>query len=1371
MKTRTLFLLLLAALTATPAAQAQNADTLLVGDTTNMVLGHGLPYQPYSNCYTQQLVLGSELDGEALITGIDLYCGTPSSVGRMCTIYLANTYFSRLDSLVPFGTQFQVVAVDSLACTPGWNHYEFDTAFRYNGLGNLVVAFNCPYSTSGGDFYGNYTQNISRRRDNLLPTTTTAVTFRNVMRLHTRSLAAPAASCPAPGFRLLDLGSTSVTVGPDLPAPAQWVVECATDGDSAWHTSGLLYGDTAYTLGGLTPLTHYTFRLTAFCADTSTAVYRHLLTNCIPDTIPYLEDFEGMWGIPACWNTVAGRAGTHPGMASHSHSGTRSVQLQGGSVVLPPFDVPVDSLELSFWAKNGTTNASLDLHVGVVSNTLDFSTFVPVDTIAVSRYTSWNPVVVRLDRYNGIPGRIAIRTAIDYITYMYIDDIEVNRLSPCPTITTVNVSQITDTSAVVHWVDTNAAVYEVAYGPAGFTIDSTHTVGGILADSLLLTGLQPYSFHDVYVRSFCGGTYTNWSPARSFRTFCSPLDTLPFFDDFDSYSGYPKASDLPCWRGQVDANTNVIAIPGGGHSGTRVLRWDGNSTMQYAVLPLLDTATIPLNSLQLSFWACNNYYSHQPTCLYVGVMTDPTAVSTFQVVDSVVISEADWLRHDVSFNDYKGSGAYIALTSNPTTSRATVYLDDLLVELEPPCTSVTGVTLTALSATSATLRWNSQAAGTVWQACIDTVATAIPVADTTGITLPECTFEGLATGTPHYVWVRSVCPKGDTSEWEGPLQVVPGVWNMRANRDDSLSLCGVTVYDDGGAEGVFSSQRSTLVIMPDRPGHVVSISGYCNGGGLSILTAYDGIGTSGPVLWTKSHHNDTPIHFGPIVSDAGPITLGFNGSTAFDTYNEGFELEVSCIPDTCIVHHLQLDPTVAATDTTLTLTWRCNGASLYEVEHGPVGFAPGTGTLATTATNSFTIAGLASLDRREVHVRSLCGGGDTSAWVRGIFTTQPCSDAVFRDNFDSTMISDILRTGPIGFNSTPYSYAQTLIDPAHLAGLEAGITALAFRPSNYVEGDHMNNISVWLANVADTNLNNGPIVPDAAHRFVKVIDSADFRHLATTEWQHFPFDHPFLWDGRRRLLVAVLREDGVSGQPTEYSAHYHHPEFYDGTARSYQITSPTPINIDSARHYPHYYAYGSFLTGDIRLFTNTCVLPVCAVPVVESVSGTHESISVSWHGTGSDYELGLSPDLTATGIVSVSGDSYTFTGLQPSTDYRVSLRQNCTADSLGRSDWVHVQFTTDSTAGIPQTTLYTPRVYPNPATSRVTVQSPWPLAVAALTDMIGRHEEVRLTATGNGYYSLDLSNRPQGAYFLTLTAADGRQYTTRLLKRPVATEK
>ncbi len=1282
-----LILLTLAIIPLTARAQSPGAGMVQIGDTTSMNLStyDHMPYDQYSSSYTQQLVLRSELSGAAMITGIDLYCGSADASGRPgTTIYLANTYADNLQGgMVPFGVPFQQVMVDSLVCTTGWNHYDFDTPFYYNGLGNLIVAFESPFSDwmfSGGQFYCSFRQDMSRYAATPLAyltpnTSTTLVHYRNVMRLHTQPAPTAASTCPPPTLRIDSVGATAIRLNwsPGYQ-DTSWTVEALTDGDTSWLSSGLLWGDTAYTLGGLQPNTHYTLRLTAFCSDTFTCVLRHVLTNCVPAPLPYSENFDATWNMPSCWLPTEGWSGNYPAVSSsYSHSSAHSLHLYGGSLVLPAFDAPPDSMELSFWALNGSVNSSLNLLVGMVSDPLDMSTFVPMDTLALT--AGWTPAVVRFDGYTRPSGRIAIRSTISYI---YIDDIEVNRTSLCHTIMDVNVDQVTDTGAVVHWTDSNAVYYEVAYGPTGFTIDSTHIVTDIRTDSLQLTGLLPYTQYDVYVRPYCGSTPPNWSLVRTFRTLCGLLDTLPYSVDFEAATLYSLPHQLPCWQGYADLNT-LVTSASDAHSGSKELRWwwtpsGGN---QLAVLPGVNTSANPINTLQLTFWAqnmLNTYNLYSEARLLVGVMTDPEADSTFQVVDTVRVIGNEWRRYDVPLSNYSGSGLYVALRdcaheSDPRQWIA--FIDDLTLDIAPSCPSVTGMKLTGLTATTVTVAWDEGDSNMQWQAYIDSSSTARPLDGGSRMTTPTCTFAGLTAEEQYYVWVRAFCPKGDTSGWEGPLAVMPGTWNMRSNRHDTLTMCGVQLHDNGGPNGNFAAQSSSLAILPAEPSSLVTVSGSIDINNISSLIIYDSIGTAGHVLWARADEI-YPETFGPITSESGALTLIFDGSIA-GYASSGFDLTVDCVADSCRVKKLRLDPAIAPSDTLLVLTWECNGAASYQVEYGPVGFAQGSGTTDSTTGTTYVLRGLKSMEHRDVYVRPICGTGDTGSWVRGSFGTEACPDATFRENYDSTLVPSTAIMVPIGANNANYSYTQTIIDSAFLSGLEGGITALAFHPSSLTEGDHLTHITVYLANVPEEDLSAGPILPDSGHRFVRVIDSANFYHNLLDGWQLHRFDHPFMWDGHQNLLVAVKRDDGGTGKPTRYYGHY---PYGLSPQRTYTIADYAPIDIDSADTYA--YGYPLWVTGDLRLYTNTCDLPLCASPTVDSVTADYESVTVSWSGSSASYQLKITPDEGGIGTVSVVGNSHTFTTLQPGSTYCIALRQDCTADSLGLSEWVSVEATTDT---------------------------------------------------------------------------------------------
>ncbi|MFY8186998.1 MAG: fibronectin type III domain-containing protein, partial [Flavobacterium sp.] len=89
-----------------------------------------------------------------------------------------------------------------------------------------------------------------------------------------------------------------------------------------------------------------------------------------------------------------------------------------------------------------------------------------------------------------------------------------------------------------------------------------------------------------------------------------------------------------------------------------------------------------------------------------------------------------------------------------------------------------------------------------------------------------------------------------------------------------------------------------------------------------------------------------------------------------------------------------LNPTAlsatAVLSTTATLNWTDpNGATQWQIEYGPQGFVPGTGTIVTANTNPFPISGLAPATQYSFYVRSICSANNSSAQVGPQnFTTQ-----------------------------------------------------------------------------------------------------------------------------------------------------------------------------------------------------------------------------------------------------------------------------------------------------------------------------------------------------------------------------------------------
>ena len=173
--------------------------------------------------------------------------------------------------------------------------------------------------------------------------------------------------------------------------------------------------------------------------------------TCSPITsFPYTENFDGYTsntaaktGVePNCWELVheyVSIANEYRPMiyysSANAHSGNYSLILnKRGIYAMPEVGVPVNTLQLSMWLKQGM--AKYQLVVGVLSDKDDYTTFVPVQTINNSS-TNSEQVVVNFSDYAGNGRYIAFKNILasgysGEFSCNYIDDLV---LDVIPTVT------------------------------------------------------------------------------------------------------------------------------------------------------------------------------------------------------------------------------------------------------------------------------------------------------------------------------------------------------------------------------------------------------------------------------------------------------------------------------------------------------------------------------------------------------------------------------------------------------------------------------------------------------------------------------------------------------------------------------------------------------------------------------------------------------------------------------------------------------------------------------------------------------------------------------------------------------------------------
>ena len=299
-------------------------------------------------------------------------------------------------------------------------------------------------------------------------------------------------------------------------------------------------------------------------------------------------------------------------------------------------------------------------------------------------------------------------------------------------------------------------------------VDSTNWnyVDGITSTELPLSSLylEPSSTYEFRVTPNCGDT--NYATSVFFTTPCSYL-TIPFDYDFDRLpmGTYSEPPVIPCWH---HLNNSLVQngfpyISNRAHSGNRGLIFSAGTIAQAPdyqaiVLPRVNVTANPINTLNMSFWARTEAVYYAPV-FYVGVMTDPTDIATFQYIDTIEVdySNTNWDLYPVNLEDYNGYGEYIAIRANrPDTDQAWVgYIDDIHLDNVPICRRVRNVDVHHITTNSATLSWTRGGRETSWELI---VGDSVYYATDTFYTVST-----LDSNTTYTAIVSAVCSEGDTS--------------------------------------------------------------------------------------------------------------------------------------------------------------------------------------------------------------------------------------------------------------------------------------------------------------------------------------------------------------------------------------------------------------------------------------------------------------------------------------------------------------------------------------------------------------------------------------------------------------------------------
>ena len=853
-------------------------------------------------------------------------------------------------------------------------------------------------------------------------------------------------------------------------------------GDSVYYAT-----DTFYTISTLDSNTFYDVTVRAVCGegDTSISSATYFQTPCyFLNTLPYFNDFENepyyngritsyYDAFPACWrrfnSTPSNANANHYPYIVHSSTGT----IHGHNVmywelyydndydrhqhaILPPVDTNIfnmSDLTMSFFAKvRSRSDTNTRFVVGVMENSTDSSTFVPIDTVRLTIMDTM--YVVSFSNYTGTGSYIALRSLLPRNSSdALLDDVFLTD-HWCNPPTGVHASS-TDHSVTVMW-SSNDSSFTVVLG--------TDTVRGVTDTFHTFYGLAESTDYTYYVATECAQSHSMYV-VDSIQTECHPLTyaDLPYYEDFERY-GYGRDSAISrCWHRGMTALigiTNSYDYPypvrcfiGDDTVGLAIHGRQSTSLKSYewAALPKLDNS-VDVARLELTFLVKRPDASVRPiphSCVVVGVAADISTDSTFVPVDTIDLSDEpiNSIHHiAVPFDNYTGNGKYIVIQAPPPPDTAMsesngFTLDNVMLRMSAGCPTPQRVRVTRTTFDSVYATWNSTRNVDTWLVYIVEPGLDIGSVTPHHVHSNSCAIGGLAPNTDYELVVVASCSGNEgypsypvpfhtlcapltslpfVEDFEGPtgytyplasVNNLPTCWQYY-NQTIDYSYRGypIVYYAPTFAHSGWQSlsfRNNNIAIMPLTdatlfPASSLMVSlwissegqyAYVVAGVMSDPTdtnTFVAVDTV-PVVWVGGIGYPYSQHTVKFLDYTGPHGyIAFKGSQV-DWHSDQFYIDDIILEEMCPhIENLQVDYSTLGS---ITINWSGTG-SHYEVDIKPDSASTWPDSPISVTDTTYTFTGLQPATLYQFRVRQDCSA-DTlghSYWTEGSFDTHnwPC---------------------------------------------------------------------------------------------------------------------------------------------------------------------------------------------------------------------------------------------------------------------------------------------------------------------------------------------------------------------------------------------
>jgi gliding motility-associated-like protein len=597
--------------------------------------------------------------------------------------------------------------------------------------------------------------------------------------------------------------------------------------------------NTGYVYNGVSGVV-YQYYVRANCNDGNFSIWSGPFTFTLPQvavSLPFTDGFETITGWTLSNGTGTGQVNKWAIGSAVNNGGTQAMYVTNDNGLTNAYTLTNTSIVHAykdFIIPAGTTQAELKFDwraFGETANDLIRVWAIPTTTTPTAgtglvasasnikagndllSFSTWNTVLI--NDLNVIPfAGSTMRLVFEWRNNGSlgtqppgaIDNIEL-KIVTCPKPKNLASANISYSQANVSWVNGGTETqWEVLVLPQGSTAPTASSTGTIVnsPSPYLITGLNSVTCYDVYVRALCSSTDKSyWSLPLTICTtpnFCSGDH---FTDTGGTTGGY-----------QNSENYFVTACPGN----------------------IGDVVTVVFNSFNVA-------------------AGDNLIIRNGDLPTSPIVGTYTGANLPPSFTSTSPSGCLTFSFTSNATGTSTGW--DATIYCTPPitCFKPTAVTVSNITATTASVSWTESGSATQWQVLVFPVGSNVPTFNFSGISATSpFLVTGLSPSSTYTFYVRAICSATDKSFW------TDGVNFSTTPLNDNCSAATVAIVNDDLNctllnNGVLTGSTPTVPALPTcspsandvwyqfvavKPTHTFSLSNILPAGSAVNFALYSG---------------------------------------------------------------------------------------------------------------------------------------------------------------------------------------------------------------------------------------------------------------------------------------------------------------------------------------------------------------------------------------------------------------------------------------------------------------------------------------------------------------------------------------------------